>query len=123
MIREVQGPRDQIVTTWGRDLEGTRWVGEERPLSFTVTCRCGKAKRATGFPNPSALRKLRFLCMNWAAKGEPEEWFCSIECAVKFEPARTEKRFHELRDQAAFLNERAEKLNVMLSALPGDAPG
>ena len=122
MITEISGARGQIVTTWGRDLEGDILVGHPRPISFTVTCRCGQAKQHPGWPLRDALGRAGFVNMGWEDEGHPSEWFCSVECAVGCEPERALARARELGKLSKEVNRQADYLMRCLEAQRAPRP-
>ena len=87
MNREVSGVNGQFVTTWGSDLEpGTDRVvpGSNRPLTTTVTCRCGHSEKFVGWSS-EVEKKTKFRVYSYADRHHLE-YFCSRDCWIKFEP-------------------------------------
>jgi len=77
LIREVTGFNGQVVTTWGRDLEGDTWVGKPKPLETHVTCRCGNETRYSGFPSQALTSGEGWTLFL-------KEWFCKPRCVREY---------------------------------------
>lgn len=103
MIREVSGRNGQIVTTWGRDLEGDTWVGAYRSRTTLVTCRCGRVHKHLGFLTPTSLYADGWFLFDYPTNDErnlaTKEWFCSYACVREYEPEEAQKVVLRLRAQ------------------------
>jgi len=83
MIRDVTGYKGLVVTTWGRDLDGSLWVGESRPVTTTITCGCNTTLTQRGFFSALDLAK-----SGWVEVGDtkPPRWWCSFRCLATLDP-------------------------------------
>jgi len=98
MIAQMSGKNGQFITTWGRDLDGDLWLGASRPVSFTCSCRCGKAISGSGWGLLSA-----------AVKQGREVWngeaFCSMACVVSSDRKGVLKAYQRAYDTMRKLEE------------------
>lgn len=78
MISDKTGKNNQLVTTWGRDLEGDLWVGPQRAMSWTCTCRCGTQVSGQDYGTFWKVEQRGWLTFG---KGKDTEAFCSGLCA------------------------------------------
>lgn len=100
MNRDVTGAHGQFVTTWGSEVEeGVVKPGTERPVTTTLTCRCGKTTEYRGFPTDALNHKAGFVAPLPKVKDKPEEWFCSISCATNLELRAIIARLKEIRGE------------------------
>ena len=117
MNRDVAGFGGQMVTTWGADLEGTRWVGPDRPMKWVCTCRCGKTCGGNGYGVLSYVWK-----QDWVVFGEKaeEEAFCSLQCAVKYNKELVGRHFEKTVAKLEALRKYRDILLSALASAPRD---
>jgi hypothetical protein len=108
MVREVSGINGQFITTWGSDLVNDVIVpGTDRPISSTLTCRCGATISFAGFPSNAGKTSFSNFALG-------KEYWCSLQCAIQYEPAKMAELLFTIRKTASELSERAEILQEEL---------
>lgn len=117
MVRHVEGARGQIVTTWGRDLDGDLWVGPDRPLTTVITCRCGKEVQHAGFASATEAHRLGLVAPLPHRDGHPSEWFCSLQCAAKHEPEAMQQAIRAAEDSGVASLYYADHLQDVLDSV------
>jgi hypothetical protein len=106
MVREVSGVNGQFITTWGSDLNGDMVIpGTDRPISTTLTCRCGAEVSFAGFPANAG----RTSWVNVSG-----EYWCSFECAIQYEPIKMAKTLIVIRQRADVLARQAQVFEELL---------
>lgn len=107
MVREVVGVNGQFITTWGSDLsvEGIVVPGTDRPITTTLTCRCGETTTFAGFPSNVG----RTSFHNFSG-----EFWCSFKCVAQYEPSKMAGMLTIIRKRAAKLAEQAQTIEEEL---------
>jgi hypothetical protein len=77
MNRDTAGFAEQMVTTWGSDVQNGIVVGQTQPMQWVCKCRCGKECKGSGYGTLSSVRAFKWEIFS-------DEAFCSLKCAGLF---------------------------------------
>lgn len=104
MITEFSGKNNQIVTTWGRDLDDKLvWSGLDRPRKWECTCRCGKTCQGSDFGTLFLVKTKGWEAFN-------NEAFCSIVCSNVYVPFAVTTEVINLQNKIDSLSLRIKDL-------------